>query len=371
MLARRTETHRRARRSRSCARPGRGWWLGGTNGGHQRIHPDLDGRLTGISTTVPSSSALIQSLAYGFDANDTITAISNGANASLTQSFGYDELTRLTGVTSSSGNWAWGYDGNGNRSSQTSSYGSAAYSVAAASNQYLAVSGANGRSFGFDALGNRISDTGAGGTLSLHYDAFNRMDRSTWAGVTTSYHVNPLGQRTTKSTPGGNWTRFVYAADGSLLTERGPAGMTDYLWLGGTLVGMVRNNVLYAIHTDHLGRPEMVTNPTQAIVWRANNYAFHRDVAQDNIGGLNLGFPGQYFDAETGLWNNGFRDYDSSMGVYVESDPIGLAGGINTYAYVGGNPGNRADFLGLCPIDCNTKLPDGKTPRCHDSCPLG
>ncbi|MBS0574841.1 MAG: hypothetical protein JSS45_00210, partial [Proteobacteria bacterium] len=148
---------------------------------------------------------------------------------------------------------------------------------------------------------------------------------------------------------------------GSLLTERGPAGMTDYLWLGGTLVGMVRNNVLYAIHTDHLGRPEMVTNPTQAIVWRANNYAFHRDVAQDNIGGLNLGFPGQYFDAETGLWNNGFRDYDSSMGVYVESDPIGLAGGINTYAYVGGNPGNRADFLGLCPIDCNTKLPDGKT----------
>ena len=70
---------------------------------------DLDGRLTGISTTVPSSSALIQSLAYGFDANDTITAISNGANASLTQSFGYDELTRLTGVTSNSGNWTRGY----------------------------------------------------------------------------------------------------------------------------------------------------------------------------------------------------------------------------------------------------------------------
>ncbi|MBS0575662.1 MAG: RHS repeat protein, partial [Proteobacteria bacterium] len=100
-----------------------GWTYG--NGLVRANTYDLDGRLTGISTTVPSSSALIQSLAYGFDANDTITAISNGANASLTQSFGYDELTRLTGVTSNSGNWTWGYDGNGNRSSQTSSYGSA------------------------------------------------------------------------------------------------------------------------------------------------------------------------------------------------------------------------------------------------------
>ncbi|MBS0574839.1 MAG: hypothetical protein JSS45_00200 [Proteobacteria bacterium] len=52
----------------------------------------------------------------------------------------------------------------------------------------------------------------------------------------------------------------------------------------GTLVGMVRNNVLYAIHIDHLGRPEMVTNPTKAVVWRANNCAFHRYVARDKIG---------------------------------------------------------------------------------------
>lgn len=53
---------------------------------------------------------------------------------------------------------------------------------------------------------------------------------------------------------------------------------------------------------------------------------------------LNLGFPGQYYDAETAAWNNGFRDYSSVLGRYIESDPIGLGGGINSYAYASANP---------------------------------
>jgi RHS repeat-associated protein len=75
--------------------------------------------------------------------------------------------------------------------------------------------------------------------------------------------------------------------------------------------------------------------------------AWVQAVTLNNIGGLNLGFPGQYYDAERGTWNNGFRDYDSSLGRYIESDPIGLVGGVNTYAYVGGNSLNRIDPYGL------------------------
>jgi RHS repeat-associated protein len=62
---------------------------------------------------------------------------------------------------------------------------------------------------------------------------------------------------------------------------------------------------------------------------------------------FDMRFPGQRFDAVTGLFQNGWRDYDPTSGRYVQSDPIGLAGGISTYTYVGSNPYMRVDPDGL------------------------
>ena len=61
----------------------------------------------------------------------------------------------------------------------------------------------------------------------------------------------------------------------------------------------------------------------------------------------NLRLPGQEFDVDTGLYHNGFRDYAPAWGRYLQSDPIGLAGGLNTYGYAGANPVNSIDPLGL------------------------
>ena len=104
---------------------------------------------------------------------------------------------------------------------------------------------------------------------------------------------------------------------------------------------------LMYVHADHLGTPQKMTNESQALVWDAVYEPFGNAYAITGSATNNQRFPGQYFDQESGFAYNYFRDYDSSTGRYVQSDPIGLGGGSNTYSYVGNNPLTRWDFLGL------------------------
>jgi RHS repeat-associated protein len=66
---------------------------------------------------------------------------------------------------------------------------------------------------------------------------------------------------------------------------------------------------------------------------------------------MDLRFSGQQYDVETGLHYNYFRDYEPGTGRYLQPDPIGLAGGINLYQYVGGNALRYVDPYGLYTFD--------------------
>ena len=109
---------------------------------------------------------------------------------------------------------------------------------------------------------------------------------------------------------------------------------------------------LLYLHGDHLDTPRLATDASGQIAWQWQSDAFGRGEAlSQGSTQVNLRFPGQYYDAESGLHYNYFRDYDPETGRYVESDPIGLVGGLNTYGYVEGNPLGLSDPLGLAPGD--------------------
>jgi RHS repeat-associated protein len=110
---------------------------------------------------------------------------------------------------------------------------------------------------------------------------------------------------------------------------------------------------LHFVHVDHLNTPRLVANDQGQPVWRWDQQEpFGVNVADENPSALGifefpLRFPGQYFDRETSLHYNYFRDYDGTVARYLQSDPLGIAGGVNTYAYVRADPLSRKDPSGL------------------------
>ncbi len=189
-------------------------------------------------------------------------------------------------------------------------------------------------------------------------EAFYTSDR-----LVARYDYNPLGLRIGKTIyteKGEAHTRFSYAPDTRLLAEQSDTKTTHYIWLGNqpiAAIEMEQNGkakpAIHYLHADHLHTPRVATDSAGNIVWRWRSDAFGTTPAETDPDGdgqhvdIALRFPGQYHDEESGLYYNVFRYYDPATGRYTQTDPIGLLGGMNSFAYAESGPLKKHDPLGL------------------------
>ena len=122
------------------------------------------------------------------------------------------------------------------------------------------------------------------------------------------------------------------------------------LALAYPFAGATQEVNIYFVHADHLGAPQALTDETGTVVWAADYDPFGNVSLPVSAVTNNIRFPGQYYDAETGLHYNYFRDYDPTTGRYIQSDPLGLSGGISTYLYASSNPLYYMDPFGRSSI---------------------
>jgi len=308
---------------------------------------DQDYVISGVTDT--STDGL--NLAFGRDVLGNITQVTSGT---IGNKFGYDGLNRLTNVNHLSNVpfRTYTYDATGNRlSKQAGTNTPVPYTYTTTSHQLYAV-GTTLR--GYDAMGDT---TTIGTTQGFGYDDTGRMNQvNNGAGTTLmQYATNGLGQRVEKYLT-GNTAATQYSVDDESGHALGDYDSTstrirETIWMDGMPVGVLSGTAgtLSYIEPDQLGTPRVAIDGTSnAAVWNWSpiNDPFGETQPTGSLS-LNLRMPGQSYDAESGLNYNFHRDYDPTTGRYVESDPIGLKGGISTFGYVGGNPLSGVDPYGL------------------------
>jgi len=351
----------------------------GTGGTTIDAKVDVLGNLSSTSNTIGATTPTQQ---YLYDPLYRLTTVQNGSGTAL-ESFTYgltgDRLNETIGQTSqtysytpgthhlaSVGSVARSYDANGNASTlagQPATYDDRNRLLGLQLTGGTIALGSPGVLYNYNGRGERVLKevaTGSGGgAMAANSHPAGATTSSDWNETPTVYVFNETGQVI------GEYV-FTISQNGLIAgTSR-----AEYVYVNGVPVGFTNSGgigsaSIYYVETDQLGSPRQVIKPgatsaTDIVVWKwdyfASNSAFGENAPSVQTTTFNLRFPGQYFDAETGLNYNYFRDYEPSTGRYVESDPIGLNAGLTTYAYVRLQPGRYKDKYGLLYTDSGSGM---------------
>jgi RHS repeat-associated protein len=316
--------------------------------------------------TLPNS----QQVTYHYDdANNLKRVDYPNPNGTYTTYDDYDTRNRLTAMTNHGkddsviSTYAFTLDGVGNRT-QTDLNETLMPSYNSATTNYVndpgnILASADGTTYTHDYNGNRTSKTNGTNVTNYTYDPLNRLTQvAVGGGLKTQYIYNGLGQRVGKIENGTQQTNYLIDPNGILpqvLEERDGNNelIAFYVYDGTGLVAKVNQvHQYYFYHYDGLGSTIAITDSDGEVV---NSYAYSPEglVGVPETSPKTIPNPFQYVGrfgvmAEgNGLYYMRARYYDPEVGRFINKDPIGYAGGLNLYGYVGNNPVSLVDPLGL------------------------
>lgn len=334
----------------------RGWTWGAASGAFN-IAIDDGSLTTGISNT-NSTGVNNFNAAYLYDGDGRLTK--NTVNSSNVYNYTYDNNAQLlTESLPNTSKITYTYDTNGNRLTLNTT-GTTGLAYTAAGYGYT---GNKLSAWTKNAVAQTLALSSQGELINTYkgtstYDAVGRRklegavpSNSLYTGMSFDYNHN--NERTFRR--GSNLDRqYAYDESSHLIGEYTGNGalIVEYVWLGDRPIAAVypSNRIVYIV-TDNQSKPRRgIDATTQQVVWSWDPDAF--GVLQPATGlangiELNLRFPGQYYDAHSGLYYNHNRYYNPELGRYMEVDPLGLEAGLNPYAYAGSSPTNAVDPTGL------------------------
>ncbi|MEU2073519.1 putative T7SS-secreted protein [Streptomyces sp. NPDC013489] len=336
---------------------------------------DRSGRLAGQHLTAGSST--VNRRAYTYRADGHLTALDDALRGSFR--YGLDATGRVTTVTAAGWQESYAYDASGNQTSASwpgghpgqDATGPRSYTgttlTRAGAVRYAHDSG------GRTTLRRRVTLSGKADTWRYTWDAESRLTAATTPdGTRWRYRYDPLGRRTAKQRLADDGetvveeTRFTW--DGPTLCEQvttapelprpvaltwdhrhaKPLAQTERV-LGADASREAVDERFFAIATDLVGTPTELVDETGRVAWHSRATLWGTTTWNSGATAYTpLRFPGQYFDPETGLHHNYFRQYDPETARYLTPDPLGLLPAPNPAAYVH-NPVTWSDPLGLSP----------------------
>lgn len=269
---------------------------------------------------------------YSLTLDGDLTSLTNVFVGSSNQyTFAYNNAHQITGFSVTDSSYLW----------SPSSAGTVSYGAADSVNKYPTVGGV---SFTYDGNKNLTYD----GTWTYTYNTENQLLSAVSGGNTNSYVYDPTGRQAQK-TVSGTATRFIYDGLNLIATYDGSGNLINrYIHGPGAdepAIQVTAGGTVSYFHRDFQGSIVALSNSSGAVT---NKYTYGPFGESAALSGTIFGYTGQRYDAETGLYYYKARYYSTKIGRFLQTDPIGYAAGdLNIYSYVGNDPVNSRDPLGL------------------------